>query len=129
MRILHRKQLPRAIDRGGPRRIASADAIEHRHRRLGVSGLHLGLFLRAHDVPVTIYADKEPDAIRAGKLLNTVAHHHHTLERERALGVDHWDVDEYGYVCHHHCIAGEVRFRGDFEHPSSAIDYRVYLRA
>ena len=93
----------------------------------GVSGLHLGLFLRAHDVPVTIYADKEPDAIRAGKLLNTVAHHHHTLERERALGVDHWDVGEYGYVCHHHCIAGEVRFRGDFEHPSSAIDYRVYL--
>jgi 2-polyprenyl-6-methoxyphenol hydroxylase-like FAD-dependent oxidoreductase len=93
----------------------------------GVSGLHLGLFLRAHDVPVTIYADKEPDAIRAGKLLNTVAHHHHTLERERALGVDHWDVDEYGYLCHHHCIAGEVRFRGDFEHPSTAIDYRVYL--
>src|SRR6476661_3215535 len=68
----------------------------------GVSGLHLGLFLRAHDVPVTIYADKEPDAIRAGKLLNTVAHHHH-------------------------CLAGEVRFRGDFEHPSSAVDYRVYL--
>jgi len=95
----------------------------------GVSGLHLGLYLRAHDVPVTIYADKEPDAIRAGKLLNTVAHHHHTLERERALGVDHWDVAEYGYVCHHHCIAGEVRFRGDFEHPSSAIDYRVYCRS
>jgi 2-polyprenyl-6-methoxyphenol hydroxylase-like FAD-dependent oxidoreductase len=55
----------------------------------GVSGLHLGLFLRTHDVPVTIYADKQPDAIRAGNLLNTVAHHHHTLERERALGVDH----------------------------------------
>ena len=62
-----------------------------------------------------------------GRLLNTVAHHHHTLERERALGVDHWDVDEHGYVCHHHCIAGELRFRGDFEHPSAAIDYRVYL--
>jgi 2-polyprenyl-6-methoxyphenol hydroxylase-like FAD-dependent oxidoreductase len=93
----------------------------------GVSGLHLGLFLRAHDVPVTMYAEKTPDAIREGRLLNTVAHHHHTLERERALGVDHWDVAEYGYVCHHHCIAGEIRFRGDFEHPSSAIDYRVYL--
>ncbi len=93
----------------------------------GVSGLHLGLFLRAHDVPVTIYAEKTPDAIREGRLLNTVAHHHRTLERERALGVDHWDVAEYGYVCHHHCIAGEIRFRGDFAHPSSAIDYRVYL--
>lgn len=93
----------------------------------GVSGLHLGLFLRAHDVPVTMYGDKEPDEIRAGRLLNTVGHHHHTLERERALGVHHWDAGEYGYGCHHHCIAGEVRFRGDFEHPSSVIDYRVYL--
>ena len=93
----------------------------------GVSGLHLGLFLRAHDVPVTIYGDKEPDEIRAGRLLNTVAHHHHTLERERALGVHHWDVSEYGYVCHHHCVGGELRFRGDFERPSSSIDYRVYL--
>ena len=93
----------------------------------GVSGLHLGLFLRAHDVPVTMYGDKEPDEIRAGKLLNTVGHHHHTLVRERALGVHHWDAAEYGYGCPHHCIAGEVRFRGDFEHPSSVIDYRVYL--
>jgi hypothetical protein len=93
----------------------------------GVSGLHLGLFLRANDVPVTIYGDKEPDAIRAGRLLNTVGHHHHTLERERALGVHHWDVAEYGYVCHHHCVGGELRFRGDFDHPSSVIDYRVYL--
>ena len=96
----------------------------------GVSGLHLGLFLLANDVPVTIYTEKDPDEIRQGRLLNTVGHHHHTLERERALGVHHWDAAEYGYVCHHHCIAGEdgeVRFRGDFTHPSSVIDYRLYL--
>jgi len=96
----------------------------------GVSGLHLGLFLLANDVPVTIYTDKEPDEIRSGRLLNTVGHHHHTLERERELEVHHWDAGEYGYVCHHHCIngeGGEVRFRGDFTHPSSVIDYRLYL--
>lgn len=95
----------------------------------GVSGLHLGLFLLANDVPVTIYSQKGPEEIRGGRLPNTVGHHHHTLERERALGVHHWDADEYGYVCHHHCIAGdrEVRFRGDFTHPSSVIDYRLYL--
>ena len=95
----------------------------------GVSGLHLGLFLRAKDVPVTMYATNEPDQIRRGRLLNTVGHHHHTLERERVLGVHHWDAAEYGYVCHHHCIAGdeEIRFRGDFTHPSSVIDYRLYL--
>ncbi len=90
----------------------------------GVSGLHLGLFLLANDVPVTIYTEKDPDEIRQGRLLNTVGHHHHTLERERALGVHHWDAAEYGYVCHHHCIAGEdgeVRFRGDFTHPSTCL--------
>ena len=58
----------------------------------GVSGLHLGLYLRQHDVPVTIYAERSPDEVRASRLLNTVGHHHHTLERERALGVHHWDA-------------------------------------
>ncbi|MGH2875900.1 MAG: styrene monooxygenase/indole monooxygenase family protein, partial [Solirubrobacteraceae bacterium] len=96
----------------------------------GVSGLHLGLFLQRHDVPATIYTDRGADEIAAGRLLNTVAHHHHTLERERELGVHHWDAQRYGYFCHQHAIVGtpeEVRFRGDFEHPSSIIDYRLYL--
>ena len=96
----------------------------------GVSGLHLGLFLQQHDVPVTIYSDKTAEEIAAGRLLNTVAHHHHTLERERALGVHHWDAAEYGYVCHQHSVVGTpepMRFRGDFRHPSSIIDYRLYL--
>jgi 2-polyprenyl-6-methoxyphenol hydroxylase-like FAD-dependent oxidoreductase len=96
----------------------------------GVSGLHLGLFLQQHDVPVTIYTDKTAEQIASGRLLNTVAHHHHTLERERELGVHHWDAGEYGYVCHQHSIVGTpepIRFRGDFTHPSSIIDYRLYL--
>jgi 2-polyprenyl-6-methoxyphenol hydroxylase-like FAD-dependent oxidoreductase len=96
----------------------------------GVSGLHLGLFLQQHDVPATIYTDKTAEQVAGGRLLNTVAHHHHTLERERALGVHHWDADEYGYVCHQHAITGlpePLRFRGDFDHPSSIIDYRLYL--
>jgi glycine/D-amino acid oxidase-like deaminating enzyme len=96
----------------------------------GVSGLHLGLFLQQHDVPVTLYSDKTADQIASGRLLNTVAHHHHTLERERELGVHHWDASEYGYVCHHHAIVGTpepMRWRGDFQHPSSIIDYRLYL--
>lgn len=96
----------------------------------GVSGLHLGLFLQRHDVPATIYTDKSGPEIAAGRLLNTVAHHHHTLERERELGVHHWDAGAYGYACHQHSILGTpepVRFRGDFTHPSSIIDYRLYL--
>jgi 2-polyprenyl-6-methoxyphenol hydroxylase-like FAD-dependent oxidoreductase len=94
----------------------------------GVSSLHLGLYLLAHDVPVTIYADKSADEVANGRLLNTVAHHHHTLERERALGIHHWDEEVHGYGCHHHFIKGpDVYFQGDFEHLSACIDYRVYL--
>ena len=96
----------------------------------GVAGLHLGLFLREHDIAVTIYTDKSAEQVTDGRLLNTVAHHHHTLERERALGVHHWDAGEYGYVCHQHSVVGTpqpLRFRGDFEHHSSIIDYRLYL--
>ncbi|MGZ4169568.1 MAG: monooxygenase, partial [Solirubrobacteraceae bacterium] len=96
----------------------------------GVSGLHLGLFLQQHDVPVTIYSDKTAEQIASGRLLNTVAHHHHTLERERELGVHHWDASEYGYVCHQHAVLGTpepMRWRGDFKQPSSIIDYRLYL--
>jgi 2-polyprenyl-6-methoxyphenol hydroxylase-like FAD-dependent oxidoreductase len=98
----------------------------------GVAGLHLGLLLRRHDLPVTMYTDRGAEQVADGRLPNTVAHHHHTLERERALGVHHWDAAEYGYVCHQHCLSGgpaPVRFRGDFEHPSSIIDYRLYLPA
>jgi 2-polyprenyl-6-methoxyphenol hydroxylase-like FAD-dependent oxidoreductase len=95
----------------------------------GVAGLHLGLLLRQHDIPVTIYTDKTGDELAGGRLLNSVAHHHPTLERERQLGVHHWDAAEYGYVCHHHYLGGPapMAFRGDFASPSSAIDYRLYL--
>jgi 2-polyprenyl-6-methoxyphenol hydroxylase-like FAD-dependent oxidoreductase len=94
----------------------------------GVSALHLGLYLRAHDVPVTLYTDRDGAQIADGRLLNTVAHHHHTLERERALGVHHWEASEHGYACHHHFIEGpNVAFQGDFDHPSMCIDYRIYL--
>jgi 2-polyprenyl-6-methoxyphenol hydroxylase-like FAD-dependent oxidoreductase len=95
----------------------------------GVSALHLGLRLRQHDIPVTIHTDRSADELAAGRLLNTVAHHHPTLERERQLGVHHWDAAEYGYGCHHHYVGGPqpLVFRGDFASPSSGIDYRLYL--
>ncbi|MGV9541490.1 styrene monooxygenase/indole monooxygenase family protein [Nocardia beijingensis] len=95
----------------------------------GIGGLQLGLQLRGHDIPVTIYTDKTANQIAGGRLLNSVAHHGPTLERERALGVHFWPVEKYGYSCHHHYIGGEqpLSFRGDFTDWSSAIDYRLYL--
>jgi hypothetical protein len=95
----------------------------------GVSALHLGLELLHHDIPVAIYTERSGDELAGGRLVNTVAHHHPTLQRERELGVHHWDVNEYGYVGHDCSIGGPAPlvFRGDFTHPSNAIDYRLYL--
>ncbi|ASR38517.1 monooxygenase [Prauserella marina] len=95
----------------------------------GIAGLQLGLQLRQHDIPVTIYSDRPADDFGKGRLPNTVAHHHTTVARERELGIDHWDIDEYGYFGHHHYIGGEtpLRFFGEFAAPSRALDYRVYL--
>ena len=39
----------------------------------GIAGLHLGLFLQKHGVDATIYSDRSPDQIRAGRLPNLVA--------------------------------------------------------
>jgi 2-polyprenyl-6-methoxyphenol hydroxylase-like FAD-dependent oxidoreductase len=96
----------------------------------GIAGLHLGLLLRQHDVPVTIYSDRTAEQMGSGRLLNTVAHHHATVEREQALGIDHWDPQEYGYFGHHHYLGGGPQplvFPGFFSAPSIAIDYRIYL--
>ncbi|MFD4194830.1 MULTISPECIES: styrene monooxygenase/indole monooxygenase family protein [Amycolatopsis] len=95
----------------------------------GIAGLQLGLLLRKHDVPVTIYTDKTAAQLAGGRLLNSVAHHAPTLKRERELGIDFWPVEEYGYSCHHHYVGGPepMSWRGDFAEWSSAIDYRLYL--
>lgn len=97
----------------------------------GVAGLHLGLLLRQHDVPVTLYTDRSPHDLATSRLQATVAHHAPTLQREKDLGVHFWPDAEYGYTCHHHYVGGEqpLRFRGDFTRPSSAVDQRLYLPA
>lgn len=95
----------------------------------GVSGLHLALYLRQHDVDVTLYSERSADEIATGRLMNTVAHHRATLDREAALGIDHWDIATHGYAGHTHWfgLPEPLTFRGEFAAPSRAIDYRVYL--
>jgi 2-polyprenyl-6-methoxyphenol hydroxylase-like FAD-dependent oxidoreductase len=95
----------------------------------GVAGLHLALLLQKQGIPVTLYSDQTAAQLASGRMLNTVAHHNTTVQREQALGVDHWDLEEYGYFCHHHYIGGPqpLSFPGAFGAPSRAIDYRVYL--
>lgn len=95
----------------------------------GVGGLHLGLYLRARGIAVTVYTDRQPHEFAGARLLNTVAHHSITVARETELGVNHWPTEQYGYYCHYHHFGGEqpLFFRGDFKSASRAVDYRIYL--
>ena len=96
----------------------------------GVAGLHLGLYLRRHGVDATIITDRTADQFAASRLPNAVAHFAPTLERERQLGIDHWDNERFHYTCHNYSFGGgplSFEFRGVFEHRNRAVDYRVYL--
>jgi 2-polyprenyl-6-methoxyphenol hydroxylase-like FAD-dependent oxidoreductase len=95
----------------------------------GVASLHLGLLLRQHGVEATIVTDRNPEQVAGMRLLNTVAHHYVTLDRERSLGVYHWPVEEYGYSHHHHVfnLPQPLVFSGAFTAMSRGVDYRLYL--
>ena len=83
----------------------------------GTGGLHLGLYLLARGVEVTIHTDRRPEDYPKQRLLNTVAHHSITIARETELGVNHWPTDQFGYYCHYHHFGGEqpLFFRGEIE--------------
>ena len=94
----------------------------------GIAGLHLGLFLQKHGLEATLYSDRSPDQIRAGRLSNFVVRFEPTLERERALGVDHWDYPDFG-VCGVHMHIGiepPLIWRGTLKRPASGVDMRIY---
>lgn len=95
----------------------------------GAAGLHLGLFLRARNIEVTIHTDRRPEDYPGIRLLNTTVHHRITVDREVGLGIDHWPAAKYGYIGHYMHFGGErpLFFKGDFKAPGRAIDYRIYL--
>ncbi|MFC6520908.1 styrene monooxygenase subunit StyA [Undibacterium arcticum] len=73
------------------------------------------------------FTDRPPEAYAGLRLLNTVAHHSVTIEREIALGVDHWPSKKYGYFGHYYYIGGPnpLKFYGDLRSPSRGVDYRL----
>jgi 2-polyprenyl-6-methoxyphenol hydroxylase-like FAD-dependent oxidoreductase len=94
----------------------------------GIGGLHLGLYLRQHGVAATLYTDRSADAVRAGRLLNTASLGGYTRERDRALGVAHWDTPASQVSCIHFDLERPaLRFRGDFAMPNLLVDMRHYL--
>jgi hypothetical protein len=93
----------------------------------GIAGLQLGLLLRSHGIDVTIYTEKTPEQQRAARLANVVIRNAHTRERERILGVNHWDsadTDLIGLTFH---VSGArpLKISGDFEQPASIVDMRI----
>ncbi len=97
----------------------------------GIAGLHLALYLQKHGVDATLITDRTPDEFRNIRLINTVAHHHVTLEREDYLGVNHWSAPKLHYTYHDHFFnfPQPLKFQGYFSKPSRAVDYRIYLPA
>jgi hypothetical protein len=91
----------------------------------GISGLQLALTLQWAGVQTTLYAEKTPDEMRAGRLPNTVVRFGPAVERERAIGVDHWDstID----AMHVSISDTPISFCGRVAKPASAVDFRVYL--
>jgi Styrene monooxygenase A putative substrate binding domain len=94
----------------------------------GIAGLQLGLFLQKHGIGATIYSDRTPEQIRAGRLSNFVVRFEHTLERERALGVAHWEFSDFGVfgVQMHIGIEPPMVWSGSFNRPASSVDMRIY---
>jgi 2-polyprenyl-6-methoxyphenol hydroxylase-like FAD-dependent oxidoreductase len=96
----------------------------------GTAGLHLGLKLLSHGIPVALYAEQAPATLRcSGRLPNTVAHHPPTRARERELGVAHWggpQVDMYHLGIHVNAGPQSFGMKGRLEKPSIFVDYRLY---
>lgn len=94
----------------------------------GISGLTLALRLQQQGMDTTLWTDRTPEQVRAGRLLNLVARFEPTLARERELGVNHWDFTDFGMHSAHVSVLGTpIAFRGDLEHPARFVDFRIYL--
>jgi hypothetical protein len=95
----------------------------------GVAGLHLGLYLRQHGVETTLYAERSSEQQFGSRIPALVARVGHTRERERELGVNHWDGGNSEFTRLNVYIGGEqpMSFQGNVENPFIAVDMRIYL--
>lgn len=95
----------------------------------GVAGLHLGLFLRQQGIDATIYTEKTPAQQFGGQLPALVARAAHTRERERLLGVNHWDGGDNEFIHLRVRVAGEqpFGFEGTLDQAFIAVDMRIYF--
>jgi 2-polyprenyl-6-methoxyphenol hydroxylase-like FAD-dependent oxidoreductase len=95
----------------------------------GISGITLALRLQQLGVETTVWSERSPAERRAGPLENLVARFPATQDRERELGVDHWD-DVAGAASlgiDVDVVGTPLGFHGRLERPARAVDFREYL--
>jgi 2-polyprenyl-6-methoxyphenol hydroxylase-like FAD-dependent oxidoreductase len=94
----------------------------------GIGGLHLGLHLLASGLPVTMYTERTPAELRARRLSNVVVRNAPTRERERQLGVNHWDGLAPDLACLALSIVGPrpLTLCGALTPPTQVVDMRIY---
>jgi 2-polyprenyl-6-methoxyphenol hydroxylase-like FAD-dependent oxidoreductase len=95
----------------------------------GVAGLQLGLFLRQHGIDATIYTEKTPEQQFGSRLPALPSRAWHTRERERKLGVNHWDNTSNDFTHANVHVGGEqpFAFRGGLANPWVTVDMRIYF--
>lgn len=93
----------------------------------GISGLQLALYLQSAGVDTTIYSPQSLAEHRTGRLPNCVVRWGPTIERERQLGVFHWESN--ALVAMSVRVAGDppLAFCGHLSHPANTTDFRLYL--
>ena len=93
----------------------------------GISGLHLGLWLREYGVDTTIYTEKTSAQLLSAPLRNIVIRNACTRERERALRVNHWDTSAPDLGELSVTVTGTpITFAGTLAPPSNVVDMRIY---
>ena len=93
----------------------------------GISGLHLGLWLREYGLDATIYSEKTSSQLLDAPLRNIVIRNGCTRQRERDLRVNHWDgrAPDLGGLSV--TVAGTpIAFAGTLAPPSNVVDMRIY---
>jgi hypothetical protein len=94
----------------------------------GIAGLHLGLFLRQHGIAATLYTEKTPEERRCERLTNLVCRNGMTRERERLLGVNHWDsqAPDLEYLSLSVRGSRPIAFSGPLTPSANVVDMRIY---
>lgn len=105
------------------------------HKNIGIigsgfAGLHLALMLQQQGIAVTLYTDRTAEQMQNGAPA-VLARWGHTIERERALGVNLWDDTGSEFHRFNFYVHGPqpLNFNAELETAGSFIDPRLYLSA